>query len=104
MQSTVHKGIKRNEADKVAKEAIDMSGLTTTRLPYTDYYLTIKRARNSKCQKEWENSNNKLHYIIPSIKEWENANNSCRQYEFKLSRLRIVHTSLTHGHLITRNN
>ena len=33
------------EADKEAKQALDM---TTTRLPYTDYYMTIKRTRNSK--------------------------------------------------------
>ena len=39
-------GIKRNEeADKVAKQALNMPGMTTTRLPHTDYYLTIRRVR-----------------------------------------------------------
>ena len=43
-----HKGIKGNEeADKTAKQAIDMPGITTT-----NYYLTNKRARNSKWQRE----------------------------------------------------
>ena len=28
-----------------------MPGMTTTRLPYTDYYLTIKRDRNSLSDK-----------------------------------------------------
>ena len=28
----------------------------------------------------------------------------CRQYEIKLSRLRIGHTRLTHGYLIIRND
>ena len=37
------------EADKAAKEAVDMPGVTKTRLPYTDYYLIINRARNSEC-------------------------------------------------------
>ena len=47
-------GIKGNEeTDKAAKRAIYMPGMTITRLPYTDYYLTIKRARNSKWQREW---------------------------------------------------
>ena len=30
------------EADKTAKQGIDMPGMTTTRLPHTDYNLTIK--------------------------------------------------------------
>ena len=48
-----HTGIKGNEeADKAAKQAIDLQGMTTTRLPYTDYYLTIRRAINSKQQRE----------------------------------------------------
>ena len=29
-----------------------MPGLTTTRLPYTDFYTTIRKAKNS----EWQNS------------------------------------------------
>ena len=44
-----HIRVKGNEeADKAAKQAIDMSGMTTTRLPYTDYNLTIRRVRNSE--------------------------------------------------------
>ena len=36
-----HTGIKGNEeTEKAAKQAIDMPGLTTSRLLYTDYYLT----------------------------------------------------------------
>ena len=61
-------GIKENEeADKAAKQAIDMPGINTTRLPHTDYYLTIRRAINSEWQKEWENSISKLYYIKPRI-------------------------------------
>ena len=44
------KGIE--EADK----AKDMPRMTTTRLSYTDYYMTSRKATNSKMQKEWENS------------------------------------------------
>ena len=53
-QITAHVGVKGNEeADKAAKQAIDMPGVTTTRLPYIDYYVTIWRAKNSKWQREW---------------------------------------------------
>ena len=62
--------INGNEAEK---EAIDMPGMITTRLPCTDYYLTIRRARNSKWQREWENCSNKLHYMKPINEEWESA-------------------------------
>ena len=50
-KTSVHIGIKGNEeVDKTAKQAIDMPEMNMTRLPHTDYYLTIRRARNS----EWE--------------------------------------------------
>ena len=55
-------GIKENEeADKAAKQAIDIPGMTSTRIPYTDYYLTIRRAKNTEWQREWENITSKLH-------------------------------------------
>ena len=68
------------------------------------FLQTIRRARNSEWQREWENNTSKLHYIKPRIEEWESAHNSNRQYEVKLSRIRIGHTRLTHGHLMTRNS
>ena len=41
-------GIKGNEeADKAAKQVIDMPRMTTTKLTYTDYYLT-RRARKTE--------------------------------------------------------
>ena len=31
-----------------------MPGMTTTKLPYIDYYMTIRRARDSEWQREWK--------------------------------------------------
>ena len=63
---------------------------------WQDYLLqTIRRARNSVWQREWENSNSKLYYIKPHIEDWESAHNSCRQYKVKLSRISIKYTGLT---------
>ena len=48
-----HIGIKGNEkVDEAAKQTIDVPGVTTTRLPHTDYYLSIRMARNNKWQRE----------------------------------------------------
>ena len=46
----VHIGIKGNEeVEKAAKQAIDMLGMTTiTRLTHTDYFLFIRRAKNTE--------------------------------------------------------
>ena len=45
--------IKGNEkADEASKQAIDMPGMTTTRLSHTDhYFLTIMKVRNSEWKK-----------------------------------------------------
>ena len=91
-----HIVIKGNEeANKAAKQALYMPGMTTKRLPYIDYLMTIRIARNSEWQRKWENNINKLHYIKSRIEEWESVHNSCRQYEVKLARIRIGHTRLT---------
>ena len=59
--------IEGNEA--TAKEAIKMPGMTITRLSYTDYFLVIRRAKLSECQKRWETFSIELHNIKPHIKE-----------------------------------
>ena len=57
-------GIKGNEeADKMAKQAINIPGMTT------DYCLTTRRAKIYEWQKERENNYSKLHYIKPYIEE-----------------------------------
>ena len=63
----------RIKGNKEAELATDMLGMTMRKLSHTDYYLTIRRDRNSG-QREWENSTSK-----PHIKEWESYHNSCRK-------------------------
>ena len=78
-------GIKRyKESDKAAKQAIYMPGISITRLSHTDYYVTIRNARNFEWQREWENNTSKLHDIKPLIEDWETVHN-----EVKLNKIRI---------------
>ena len=79
-----------------------MPGMGSTRLLYTEYYLTFRRARKY----EWQIvviSTSKLNYIKHSIKEWESSHNICRQYEVKLKIFRIGYTRLTHRHVVSRH-
>ena len=79
-KASVYIRIKRNkELNKVAKQEIDILGMTTTRLPYTDYYYY-------------------------QIEKWESVHNICRQHEVKLSRHLIGLTRLIHEHLMTSND
>ena len=49
---SAHIEIKENEeADKAGKQEIEMPRMTK-KLPYTNYYLTIRRDRNYEWQKE----------------------------------------------------
>ena len=62
-----HIDIRGNEeADKSAKQAIDMPRITTTRLSHIDYYLTIRRSRNSRVEKGIGNST--LNYTLKNGK------------------------------------
>ena len=55
------------EADKAAKPAIDVLGMTTIRLPFTDNYLINRRDRIFEGQRKWANSTKKLKYIKTCI-------------------------------------
>ena len=58
-----HTVIKGNEGvHKVIKKAIDMP-----KFYHIDYYLTNRRTRKFKWQREWENGTSKLHFIISCI-------------------------------------
>ena len=110
-------GLRRNELGlrflyKLRSNATYAGKLNTLKDSEDQKYEENERAtkptgvnmRNSEWQRKWDNSTSKLYHIKPHIGEWESAHNSSRQYDVKLSRLRIGHTRLTHGYLMTRNN
>ena len=98
-----HVGIPGNEyADAAAKEAIAKEPTQAT-IPPRDYTANIKRSIIEKWQRIWDGTNdeNKLKKIKQEVKEWSTSNNESRETEVVMTRLRIGHTHLTHGHLMT---
>ena len=96
-------GIKGNEkADKAAKQAIDIPDMTTTRLPYTDYYLPSGGLGTPKGKGYWKivvASYTKLNHTSKNGKVLTTAVGN----QVKLSRICIGHNRLTHCHLMSRN-
>lgn len=97
-----HVGIKGNEdADKAATEATHMTR-SNVNIPVTDYVTDIKMGIINKWQYIWnkEPESNKLKQIKPNIKR-QSSSYQRRHAQVILTRLRIGHTRLTHGHLMS---
>jgi len=72
-------------------------------VPFLDYVPHIKRALTVQWQREWEDPNrvDKLFEIKPSVLPWDEPNFKLRRQETIIARLRIGHTRITHGHLMS---
>ena len=96
-----HSGIQGNEeVDRLAKRACKRSTIDKVSVPSSDCKAYIKQVIKKRWQTRWENitDNKKLR----SIQESTNRKimKLSRIDELKLTRLRIGHTRLTHGHLL----
>ena len=99
-----HVGIIGNEkADEQAKKAIKEKPRCNERIPIMDHMSQINKTIYEKWQNQWEYepNRNKLKMIKPNVNRWTTTNQENRQQETILTRLRIGHTKLTHGHLMT---
>lgn len=97
-----HVGIPGNEAADSAASSANDREIDTHQIPYKDYHNYLKRCIKAKWQLQWNGeTGNKLHAIKPLLGEWESARHRERFYEVVLCRLRIGHTRLTHGHLLS---
>ena len=102
-----HVGLTGNEAaDKEARKAANMLGPHPNCVPHKDFYTIFKREKMKKWQARWDevDPSNKLKRIRPNIGKWTLPSDCSRQYQVKLSRLRLGHTKLTHGHLMERSH
>ena len=97
-----HVGISGNEkADRAAKEAI-LEQRSASQPPHQDTYPKFKEEQYRKWQLRWdiEPMANKLKQIKDTVKPWKMETKIDRETQVKLTRLRIGHTLLTHGHLM----
>ncbi|KAL1448588.1 hypothetical protein WDU94_005468 [Cyamophila willieti] len=99
-----HVGIAGNEeADKLAKEALNSTHPSINKIPIPDYKALSKKKILSSWNSEWSNlQNNKLREIKPDNKAWHPPYEISRRKQVSLSRLRIGHTNLTHVFLMKR--
>ena len=104
-----HVGVLGNEAaDRAANESQNLPGLHTTRIPYKDYHLPIRRNTMTRWQCLWDHVDdgapfeNKLKKVKPKVRPWNFIPGGNRKLEVKIARLRIGHTRLTHGHYMSR--
>ena len=98
-----HTGISGNErADRAAKDALSLERITEIKLPREDIIVKIKKSVKSKWQQIWYNTRqNKLRTIKETVIPLMTSYQSNREWEIKLTRLRIGHTQLTHSFLLT---
>ena len=99
-----HVGISGNErADALAKSATTMIVPRHFKLPYRDMFPVIKQKVQSQWQQCWESlqhTNTKMRRITSSSLPWQYTPMP-RRWETALCRLRIGHTRLTHGYLMS---
>jgi len=99
-----HSSIEGNEkADIQAKHtasstSLDITPLTTSQ----DTLKTIKHISLQAWQNTWAKQKTKLNEIKPTILHWPN-NHRDRKKETIINRLRIGHTRITHGYLMSRD-
>lgn len=99
-----HTNIRGNEAADAAARAAAISArpFSLLSLPHRDYYPLIRAASFGVWQEEWTAvTDNKLRTIKGVVHPWHSSLKS-RRMEIILTRLRIGHTLLTHGHLMER--
>lgn len=101
-----HVGVSGNErADVAARQVVSSNDITRREIPRTDFKQHIKATIKNTLENQWRNlQNNKLREIKEDMQRTDFNGHENREWERKLSRLRIGHTPLTHGYLIEQTD
>ena len=98
-------GIRGNElADRLANQATNLAIEEENKLTRDEYRSKIKKKSKETWINRWKSPRqrpNKLREITDNISPLPNSVCQDRRWERTLTRLRIGHSRLTHGHLMT---
>lgn len=100
-----HVQIAGNEAaDELSRRAASEEAPPwNDRVPHRDHYPIFRRKLLDEWQDQWTRlGNNKLREIKENVRPWPSSSHRVRRVEVCLTRLRIGHTRVTHGHLMER--
>ena len=89
----------------MAERTFQLSLANYDALPLQDYVPCIRGSILASWQSRWNQcitDDNKLAQLKPPLGPWSSCSQGCRRLEVSLSLLVIVHTSLSHGHLMAR--
>ena len=100
-----HVGIPGNErVDALARSATVSRTASTYPLPASDYFTAFSDLIYHRWQLSWSTiRTNKLSSVKPMVTPWSDPYHRRRRWETALARLRIGHTRLTHGHLMSKD-
>ena len=100
-----HVGIPGNEhVDALARSATVSRTTSTYPLPASDYFTAFSNLIYHRWQLSWSTIRaNKLSSGKPMVTPWSDPYHRRRRWETALARLRIGHTRLTHGHLMSKD-
>ena len=100
-----HVGVPGNEkVDSLARTAGASRTTSTFPLPASDYFTAFYNLIHHRWQLSWSTIRaNKLRSGKPMGTPWSDPYHQLRRWETALARLRIGHTRLTHGHLMSKD-
>ena len=98
-----HMGIKGNEeADRAAKTGLQLDVSRGVKIAGTDFGSNVNKLCYDELQNFWNDQiSNKLHAVKPLIGITKFESRLSRHELSVVNRLRIGHTRLTHGHILT---